>query len=230
MFKEQEAIGTTEGSAEALPVAGKVASTVKCETADCSNTFVKTGPNRRFCKECAAERIDKSKNEAWSRHREAKAEAKVEVASRTEQRRLREQEDKQAFNCPDPVKENEARAILRETWSRNANVINQAYTFGVETARELGLTTNPYYWRYGAARALEAKAANQNLPAIEISEVWDDRAEVLSLRELYCLWTFTCTGKKLVEGLTFETWLSDCRDRGRKDLFWLSRCLKDTVR
>lgn len=215
--KEQGAIKTTEeGSAEALLVAGKVPPTVKCATADCPNTFEKAGTNHKFCKECSAERR-KTGNSI-----QARAESKVKTETKSEHRRLREQEEAEAFNCPDPVKEKEARAILRETWSRNANVINHAYIFGVETARELALTANTYYWRHGAALALEAKTANQNLPPIEISEEWDHRAEVLSLRELYCLWTFACTGKRLLAGISFETWLSDYRDHGRKELFWLS--------
>ena len=84
----------------------------------------------------------------------------------------------------------------------------------------------------GLPGTLEARAANQNLLPVEISSEWDRRAEVLSRRELYCLFSFAATGKQILgRERSFDEWLEHCRDYGRRDLFWLAkRCTENPVR
>ena len=101
--------------------------------------------------------------------------------------------------------------ILRDTpWSlSNRNVIEQSVENGIERAHELNLIPSVAYW-------LDGSDAEYKIDVI------GGRSEVLSMRDLWALYSFTARGLKVLgTEISFEEWLN-LRDRARKDLYWLA--------
>jgi hypothetical protein len=110
-----------------------------------------------------------------------------------------------------PQTDRTALNILRDTrWNlSNRNVIDQCVENGTERAHELNLVPSVSYW-------LEGSDAEHSIDVI------GGRSEVLSMRDLWALYSFTARGLKVLgTEISFEDWLN-LRDRARKDLYWLA--------
>jgi hypothetical protein len=183
-------------------------------------------PAQAFDAVTELERVDAIRAKLPS-FRDAERVKRKKTLVKEEKERRKEAAEKQAANQWDStvvLNKDEAHELIRSIWSRDRNVIDQTYIYGSEIAPFLGLVTNTHFWSVGAHAALQSREAGHNVEVPDLTGPWNKRAEVLTKRELYYLWSMSNTGRQILKATrTFDEWLEQVRDRCRKDWMFLGK-------